>query len=477
MRKIVLLALGILLALTLFFYPVPTMAQEGIGETEIWLQSPIEGAKRCGAPFGGNNPAGGQDFHNAIDLCGGNDEVLAAANGQIVWVSWWPPATELRGTGHGITVVIYHPEAGVYSYNAHLNGVAVQVGDQVLKGQVVGWQGTTGYMKVRNKHLHYGISIYGPEVTWCWDTSCWQNPDNYLGRARSGTLNPPPTQPSLAEVLWKLDTVGLAEVVWEVSKQEKTEIVPQFVQEEKQNEVGKGVNVTLAAILLFVFILGAVLLSSGRTWPLGLVLIVSVAIGILILLNSESKYETKIEEISFEPTEVVVIESQPRQMELPSDLIALLEQEVVFPNLPQAEGDCKVSQKFPEKILQWCDLITAYSTENGLDPDMVAALIWQESGGNPIAYSRSGAVGLMQVMPRDGIAASFICRNGPCFTNRPSIAELEDPEFNVRYGTGMIAGLLKSHGNLRDALKYYGPMDVGYYYADIVIGIYDNHKK
>jgi len=44
---------------------------------------------------------------------------------------------------------------------------------------------------------------------------------------------------------------------------------------------------------------------------------------------------------------------------------------------------------------------------------LIAAVILQESGGDPSAYSSSGAVGLMQVMPRDGIAAEFMCVNGP----------------------------------------------------------------
>ena len=122
-------------------------------------------------------------------------------------------------------------------------------------------------------------------------------------------------------------------------------------------------------------------------------------------------------------------------------------------------------------------MITAKAEQTGLAPDLIAALIWQESGGNPLAYSKSGAVGLMQVMPRDGLAANFTCTNGPCFASRPSIAELQDPEFNVDYGTGMLAGLVKHSGSLREALKAYGPMDVGYYYADKVLGIYQQYGE
>jgi soluble lytic murein transglycosylase-like protein len=138
-------------------------------------------------------------------------------------------------------------------------------------------------------------------------------------------------------------------------------------------------------------------------------------------------------------------------------------------------GSCSISEQYPESILQWCVLITHYAVKRGLNPDLVAALIWQESGGNPVAYSQSGAVGLMQVMPSDGIAATFMCINGPCFNNRPTIGKLQDPEFNISYGTKMLAGLLSKNGNMRDALKSYGPMNVGYYYADKVLGIFERY--
>lgn len=140
-------------------------------------------------------------------------------------------------------------------------------------------------------------------------------------------------------------------------------------------------------------------------------------------------------------------------------------------------SNCKISDRYPENIRQWCEMITKHSIRNNLDPDLIAALIWQESGGNPTAYSKSGAVGLMQVMPRDGIAKSFMCANGPCFVNRPSIAELQKPNFNVKYGTNMLAGLVNKYGDTREALKYYGPMDVGYYYADKVLGIFNSYKQ
>jgi hypothetical protein len=69
-----------------------------------------------------------------------------------------------------------------------------------------------------------------------------------------------------------------------------------------------------------------------------------------------------------------------------------------------------------------------------------------------------------------------MCINGPCFADRPSTDELFDPEFNIAYGARMLAGLIARNGGVRDALKSYGPKDVGYYYADIVLGIFHSYQ-
>jgi soluble lytic murein transglycosylase-like protein len=137
--------------------------------------------------------------------------------------------------------------------------------------------------------------------------------------------------------------------------------------------------------------------------------------------------------------------------------------------------NCEVNSSYPEKILQWCEMIMRHASKVELPSNLIAAVILQESGGDAMAYSTSGAVGLMQVMPRDGIAGSFECINGPCFASRPTTEELQDPEFNIKYGTGMLAGLINRLGSLREALKAYGPMDMGYSYADRVLAIYENY--
>ena len=139
-------------------------------------------------------------------------------------------------------------------------------------------------------------------------------------------------------------------------------------------------------------------------------------------------------------------------------------------------SDCSVSTSYPEAVRQWCMLIDRYALAQDLDPNLIAAVILEESGGNPQAYSSSGAVGLMQIMPHDGLAASFACGSSPCFSSRPSMSELYDPEFNISFGTSLLGGLNRKYGNLRDALQAYGPANLGYYYADIVLAIFDRYK-
>jgi len=136
---------------------------------------------------------------------------------------------------------------------------------------------------------------------------------------------------------------------------------------------------------------------------------------------------------------------------------------------------CTLPGSYPEKILKWCTLIETAAQNTGLPANLLAAVMLQESGGDPLIHSSSGAVGLMQVMPRDGLAAKFMCINGPCFSARPTIKELEDPAFNVAYGSRMLADLYAKHGSYREALFRYGPMDMGYAYADRVLNIRDNY--
>lgn len=141
-------------------------------------------------------------------------------------------------------------------------------------------------------------------------------------------------------------------------------------------------------------------------------------------------------------------------------------------NEVESRDECAYQRNYPAGVGQWCWLIEESAAQFGVEPLLIAAVMKVESGGQPQVISHSGAVGLMQVMPRDGVAAGFQCINGPCFSSRPTSAELMEPAFNIMYGTRMLAGLIGQEGSAREALKRYGPADVGYWYADLVLEHY-----
>ncbi|MFP5246314.1 MAG: transglycosylase SLT domain-containing protein, partial [Thermoanaerobaculia bacterium] len=79
--------------------------------------------------------------------------------------------------------------------------------------------------------------------------------------------------------------------------------------------------------------------------------------------------------------------------------------------------------------LKYGDEIEEHAKERGLDPNLVRALILQESYYDPKARSRVGATGLMQLMPPT--AKEHASRMRIPF----AVSRLENPDVNVRLGT------------------------------------------
>ena len=97
------------------------------------------------------------------------------------------------------------------------------------------------------------------------------------------------------------------------------------------------------------------------------------------------------------------------------------------------------------------DIIRQQATEKGLDPALIAAVIYEESKFREDQRSSAGALGLMQITPR---TAQLIARRsgGTQFVT----GDLSDPEINISYGSYYLRYLLKRYdGNEVAALAAY----------------------
>jgi N-acetylmuramoyl-L-alanine amidase len=92
-------------------------------------------------------------------------------------------------------------------------------------------------------------------------------------------------------------------------------------------------------------------------------------------------------------------------------------------------------------------LIAASAARHGVDPALVRAVAWQESGWQQAMRSPVGALGVMQIMPE---TADWL---GPALLGRTIDAgRIED---NVEAGAIYLAWLLRQAGNVRDAVAGY----------------------
>jgi len=113
--------------------------------------------------------------------------------------------------------------------------------------------------------------------------------------------------------------------------------------------------------------------------------------------------------------------------------------------------------------LEHADLISRSAEQNQLDPALVAAVIYEESGFRDGSKSNAGAVGLMQLMPS---TANWIAlkTGGVDFT----VADLQDPAVNIAYGCWYLRYLIDRYENSEVALAAYngGTENVDRWLAD-----------
>ena len=100
--------------------------------------------------------------------------------------------------------------------------------------------------------------------------------------------------------------------------------------------------------------------------------------------------------------------------------------------------------------LRYDAIVRGHARNYHLDPALLAGVIYAESKFHAHARSRSGAIGLMQLLP-DTAKGIAIHTGGSRFR----VSDLDDPEINVRYGSWYLRHLLDKYGDERTALAAY----------------------
>ena len=124
-------------------------------------------------PFNGEGA-----FHTGIDIATNKGEaVRAPADGTVLKAG--------MGNGYGREVVIDHGH-GVQTIYAHLSGFAVTEGQEVSRGDILGYVGSSGHST--GPHLHYEVRIHDTPV----------NPAKYLHAAQRQLASTPSIPPPAA---------------------------------------------------------------------------------------------------------------------------------------------------------------------------------------------------------------------------------------------------------------------------------------
>ncbi len=131
-----------------------------VGGEYLW---PVPNYYHISSYYGWRNLWGKQDYHDGIDIAtGSNSErihgkpIVAANDGEVVKTVYTD-----SGTGFGIYAMIDHG-GGQISIYGHCSSLAVQIGQQVKRGETIAYVGDTG--RSSGAHLHFEVRINNQSI-------------------------------------------------------------------------------------------------------------------------------------------------------------------------------------------------------------------------------------------------------------------------------------------------------------------------
>lgn len=100
--------------------------------------------------------------------------------------------------------------------------------------------------------------------------------------------------------------------------------------------------------------------------------------------------------------------------------------------------------------LEYCQAIKESADAAGIDPYLIAAVIYVESGFDANSRSRAGARGLMQMLPNTAKEAAEQLGDRDF-----AVEDLDTPEVNIRYSTWYLRRLIRKYDSTTFALAAY----------------------
>ncbi|HEY6330667.1 MAG TPA: M23 family metallopeptidase [Blastocatellia bacterium] len=159
---------------------------------------------KVGSSFGYRRDpfTGREKFHTGLDIkAKWGDPVGASQIGTVQFAGW--------SNGYGNLIIVNHG-GGITTHYAHLSSFAVEVGDPVERGTIVGYAGSTG--RATSPHLHYEVRVDGNPVNPL-DTIALDANSEYFVRTAGPPAQPEDQEPVPANKPAKSDVTPAKDAV------------------------------------------------------------------------------------------------------------------------------------------------------------------------------------------------------------------------------------------------------------------------